>query len=223
MITPTWKEPTNRFYESLIDSIINKPKIRIDYYPTSSHDDLMDSIQKWQANGNNCRLFSTDRGLVDLDNLLVWDHKQSEPIAKVTSCEMVGGPGSRASLRVEAIALTKEEKEKMDYMYTGRRNGKNASYTKIKRVIFSDPATIVFWDDGTKTVVKAHNEDFDPEKGLAMAVCKRVYGDKYHRVFKDHIPKEKPEEIENYENAFKVAADAIKELNKELNAGKENK
>ena len=215
-----WKmDRTNRFYDSLIDSISNKPKIGIDYYPISSHDDLMDSIQKQQANGNDCRLFSTDRGIVDLDNLLVWDHKQSEPIAKVTSCEMVGGPGSRASLRVEAIALTKEEKEKM--VKYSKCSGQ--SRFGIKRVIFSDPATIVFWEDGTKTVVKAHNEDFDPEKGLAMAVCKRVYGDKYHRVFKDYIPKEKPEEIENYENAFKVAADAIKELTKELNAGKENK
>lgn len=29
---------------------------------------------------------------------------------------------------------------------------------KIKDVIFNDPATIVYWADGTKTVVKAENE-----------------------------------------------------------------
>lgn len=46
----------------------------------------------------------------------------------------------------------------------------------IKDVIFNDPATIVYWVDGTKTVVKAHNEKFDPEKGLAMAICKRFLG-----------------------------------------------
>ena len=40
---------------------------------------------------------------------------------------------------------------------------------KIKDVIYNDPATIVFWEDGTKTVVKCKNEKFDPEKGLAMA------------------------------------------------------
>ena len=39
---------------------------------------------------------------------------------------------------------------------------------EIKKVIFNNPATIVFWADGTKTVVKAKNEDFDPEKGLAL-------------------------------------------------------
>ena len=46
----------------------------------------------------------------------------------------------------------------------------------IKKVIFHDPATIILWLDGTKTVVKAHNEPFDPEKGFAMAVCKKLYG-----------------------------------------------
>lgn len=49
---------------------------------------------------------------------------------------------------------------------------------KIERVIFHDPATIVFWRDGTKTVVKAHNEKFDKEKGLLAAIAKKVYGNK---------------------------------------------
>lgn len=48
----------------------------------------------------------------------------------------------------------------------------------IKNVIFNNPATIVFWEDGTKTVVKAKNEDFDPEKGLAMAIAKKALGNK---------------------------------------------
>lgn len=47
----------------------------------------------------------------------------------------------------------------------------------IKRVIFNPPATIVFWSDGEKTVVKcSKNESFDPEKGLAMAIVKRTQG-----------------------------------------------
>lgn len=63
----------------------------------------------------------------------------------------------------------------------------------IKNVIFNDPATIVFWDDGTKTVVKAENEPFDPEKGLAMAIAKRVLGNKgdYYNEFKKWLPEEK--------------------------------
>lgn len=46
---------------------------------------------------------------------------------------------------------------------------------KIKDVIYNDPATIVFWEDGTKTVVKCKNEKFDPEKGLAMAFQKDAW------------------------------------------------
>lgn len=59
---------------------------------------------------------------------------------------------------------------------------------KIRRVIFNDPATIVMWEDGTKTVVKANNEPFDKEKGLAMAICKKVYGNKgnFNNVFKQY-------------------------------------
>ena len=65
---------------------------------------------------------------------------------------------------------------------------KNIS-TRIKDVIFNDPATIVFWNDGTKTVVKAENEPFDREKGLAMAISKKVLGNKgnYFETFKKFI------------------------------------
>lgn len=49
----------------------------------------------------------------------------------------------------------------------------------IKKVIFNEPATIVFWEDGTKTVVKcSENETFDKEKGLAMAIVKKMLGNK---------------------------------------------
>ena len=64
----------------------------------------------------------------------------------------------------------------------------------IKNVIFNDPATIVFWSDGTKTVVKCRPGDkFDPEKGLAMAITKKTMGNtgSYCNVFKKWIKEEK--------------------------------
>lgn len=63
--------------------------------------------------------------------------------------------------------------------------------TFIKDVIFNDPATIVFWEDGTKTVVKAENEEFDPEKGLAMAITKKALGNNYgyYDTFKKYVGK----------------------------------
>lgn len=63
----------------------------------------------------------------------------------------------------------------------------------IKNVIFNNPATIVFWTDGTKTVVKCGElDDYDPEKGLAMAIAKKALGNKgnYCNVFKKWLPKE---------------------------------
>ena len=51
----------------------------------------------------------------------------------------------------------------------------------IKRVIFNPPATIVFWMDNTKTVVKCQDGDgeYDPEKGLAMAISKKALGNNH--------------------------------------------
>lgn len=49
----------------------------------------------------------------------------------------------------------------------------------IKRVIFQEPATVIFWDDNTKTVVKTQDgEPYDKEKGLAMAYIKKAFGNK---------------------------------------------
>lgn len=61
----------------------------------------------------------------------------------------------------------------------------------IKKVIFNVPATIILWEDGTKTVVKCGDHDiFDPEKGLAMAIAKKALGNKYHYydVFNEWVP-----------------------------------
>ena len=63
----------------------------------------------------------------------------------------------------------------------------------IQKVIFNPPATIVFWSDKTKTVVKAQGGDiFDPEKGLAMAISKKALGNEgnYCNVFKKWLPEE---------------------------------
>ena len=50
----------------------------------------------------------------------------------------------------------------------------------IKNVIFNDPLTIVIWSDGTKTFVKAsENDEYDPEKGMALAIAKKTMGNKY--------------------------------------------
>lgn len=59
----------------------------------------------------------------------------------------------------------------------GKKSTSATNAAAIKRVIFNPPATIVYWSDCTKTVVKCSEKDvFDPEKGLAMAIAKRCIG-----------------------------------------------
>ncbi len=74
----------------------------------------------------------------------------------------------------------------------------------IKKVIFNDPATIVIWGDGTKTVVKRDCELYDPEKGLAMAVAKKALGNKgnYYETFKKWVP-EKPKPIDILQDMYR--------------------
>lgn len=48
---------------------------------------------------------------------------------------------------------------------------------EIKKVIFNNPATIILWKDGTKTVVKCQKGDtFDKEKGFVLAYLKKLLG-----------------------------------------------
>lgn len=77
--------------------------------------------------------------------------------------------------------------------FTLPRNGEFA----IDRVIFNDPATIVYWKDGTKTVVKCQEGDtYSAETGLALCFAKKALGNKgnFNDVFKKWVPEEKVEE-----------------------------
>lgn len=84
--------------------------------------------------------------------------------------------------------------------------------TKIKNVIFNDPATIVFWQDGTKTVVKCHDGAFDPEKGLAMAISKKALGNKYdyYEEFEKWLPNKK--EFDDVGSALRRLSDALRSI-----------
>ena len=81
-------------------------------------------------------------------------------------------------------------------IYTSNEISKNYTLIelpKIKKVLYKNPATIVFWNDGSKTVIKCQkNDKYDPEKGLAMAILKKMNGNTgcYYKEFKKWLPKE---------------------------------
>ena len=88
--------------------------------------------------------------------------------------------------RIDSITLNMNYGQLAEYCKNHVKNTEdmNNNYIqrvllKIKNVIFNDPATIVFWTDGTKTVVKCQDGDvFDPERGLALAISKKALGNK---------------------------------------------
>lgn len=64
---------------------------------------------------------------------------------------------------------------------------------EIKKVKYNAPATIVFWEDNTKTVVKCQKGDtYSKEMGLAMAIAKKAYGNKgrFNKIFKKWLDNE---------------------------------
>lgn len=74
----------------------------------------------------------------------------------------------------------------------GKKTASATNTAAIKNVIFAPPATIVYWSDGSKTVVKCSEKDvFDPEKGLAMAIAKRCGGNKgsYYKEIQNWVEK----------------------------------
>lgn len=81
----------------------------------------------------------------------------------------------------------------------------------IKNVIFNPPATIVFWTDGSKTVVKCNaKEEFDPEKGMAMAIAKRCANnsDDFYKEIKKWVEKSSYKQVDD----VKVLAKEIKRV-----------
>lgn len=95
-----------------------------------------------------------------------------------------------ASMAIDYSRQSMEQAYKNDIVRFGMCS------VSIRKVIFNDPATVVLWSDGTKTVVKCGPEDkFDMEKGLAMAIVKKMAGNdnSFHKVFKQYPKKKKKE------------------------------
>lgn len=60
----------------------------------------------------------------------------------------------------------------------------------ISKIIYANPATIVLWDDGTKTVSKcAEGDTYSKETGLSICILKKIIGaTNVHNIFADWIP-----------------------------------
>lgn len=124
-----------------------------------------------------------------MNSVVVFNHEgQILFDGQIVSIEQDGFGSSTVRMELEGDAFSALHR----WMFEGREafNHEGPLIPKIKKVIFNNPATIVLWKDGTKTVVKCGEEDhFDPEKGLAMAIAKKALGNKwsYYNIFKKWI------------------------------------
>lgn len=98
---------------------------------------------------------------------IYWDSAHNAYIKKNGRYHQDALDNARYTAQAQAMYNRTYEKEARAAMSTA----------SIKNVIFAPPATIIYWSDGSKTVVKCSEKDvFDPEKGLAMAIAKRCGG-----------------------------------------------
>ena len=84
-------------------------------------------------------------------------------VRNYTMSTMIGDP---VDLKIEGMIV-----ERAEYMEN--------TAVRMKRAIFAPPATIVYWSDDTKTVVKCQEGDtYDKKLGLALCFLKKFTGNK---------------------------------------------
>ena len=115
-----------------------------------------------------------------------------DPTEAMIVNDQVIGKAIHAAMAIDYSRQSMEQAKKNDIVKFGMCS------VSIRKVIFNDPATVVLWSDGTKTVVKCGPEDtFDMEKGLAMAIVKKMAGNgnHFHKVFKQYTKKKEQNSV----------------------------
>ena len=87
----------------------------------------------------------------------------------------------------------------------------------VDRIFYDDVATVVFWTDGTKTVVKcAEGTKYDEYAAFCIALAKKIYGNNsaLKRAIKNHARYSKKRQIEKKFNGAKDNFEKIETENK---------
>ena len=122
-----------------------------------------------------------------------------------------------------------DDNRKLKYLVNSAYGVATVEHNKfeIKEIVINEPAMIIFWKDGTKTIVKAQEgEAFDEEKGLAMAYAKKALGNNYAAggKFKQRLkhakrPKEKEEtDISKLPICKEIMEEAMRRVKMEMEA-----
>ena len=107
--------------------------------------------------------------------------------------------------------LIKEQKKQEEKI---RRKFNETSVNQIKRVKYDNPWTIVFWDDGTVTKSKCHENDMWSESaGFNACVAKRYFqtAGAYNKVMKTYCKNDGNSDKSQYEQGYSDGIKAAKE------------
>lgn len=137
-------------------------------YENLTFEEMTDKLRSAAASARPCRMINES------------DNPNGEGVKSLTYVKIDANSIATGRLTADKILFKSEFKGEF----------KEQSPVRIKKVIFNNPATVVFWEDGTKTVVKAYDEEFDKEKGLAMAIIKKLHNNKgnFNDLFRKWIP-----------------------------------
>lgn len=140
----------------------------------------------------------------------VWDNDERY---YVIDWDITGGMVLTASANFEMkmTAQLNDEQLKVWEAALGIGNGqkhKSENAVQPTKILIQGTATIIWWSDGTKTVVKCQKGDkMDPEKGIAMCVMKKIMGT--NETHSNYLDFAKPA-IKEYEAKQKAMAAARK-------------
>lgn len=158
---------------------------------------------------NNCKT------LKDAKDATVYFEENSVPIAKVK----VSDTGFKCFVPLEAKDIS---------VLMGLNDPTNIA---PKEVIFAPPATIVYWQDGSRTVVKCSEEDeFSEEMGFILCFMKKSFGNtgKFNDYINDalagakrYYPNEKSDNIWNRLYIKQIKDDVVRILNNALSKNEE--
>lgn len=112
-------------------------------------------------------------------------------------CILIDAEGGEMELKIRNVSASSsfggpvELHMDCDY-YLGdvKRPDKRKELT-VRKVIYNPPATVVLWEDGTRTVVKCDElDDYNPDYGFALCYMKKALGNT-SRALNDALRKER--------------------------------
>lgn len=112
-------------------------------------------------------------------------------------------------------------KEYKEPIYGGAYYDEDGELIYIKKVIYSKPAVIIMWSDGTKTRSTCAKEDvWNPELGLSLGVLKKTMGQEFvNKLFRDWAVEASTFDMMEGESPVKVVT--LKEVRKNAKDSKD--